>query len=614
VDDDPAALADEARNLLTAKGPLSFGELATELGAWPAGLRKVLDEHPQLLESRSGEWVSGLRLADGVVLTHELSEAEASSGMLSGDDDLALWAVFASAPGGLPLAVGGVAATTTFLDLPPGEGDDLIPGQGLVATYITGPVGWLAGFAAGDVLAVRLRDGALELSVSPPVPSGYGAAQVAEACASAAAEALERYGRGAAATPFGAVHEVLIRLLFTERGALASPQPPLGRSLREAGLETFAGSVGVRGTSWNLSRLSRLSRAEAVAGTKATGLLLDPAPPADQKARQALEYLMSSPAVADFVGGEVERRTAEGTDLGDQLARIAGVAQSAPERSAARFLKARWTEGGGDSVAAETLISQVVAGQPRLRGALTDAAEYAACRGDARAADGYLRQVDHPVADALRSALRRLLVPPKTATGRNQPCPCGSGRKHKMCCLGKEVHPIADRAEALYALLATHAQRAAYAETLGVLIARSGATAQAALFCVDLVLTNCGATERFLRLRGGWLRDDERELIESWRQIPIGAFEVRDVRRGTGVTVRMLPGGEPLFIKDRKFSSSVRILDLFIGRILRDDTQPRLFALPVPVDRDHRTELLDLLECRPSAQELAEFVAPRPEP
>jgi len=28
-------------------------------------------------------------------------------------------------------------------------------------------------------------------------------------------------------------------------------------------------------------------------------------------------------------------------------------------------------------------------------------------------------------------------IAPKTA-GRNDPCPCGSGRKYKKCCLGKE--------------------------------------------------------------------------------------------------------------------------------------------------------------------------------
>ena len=48
--------------------------------------------------------MSGLRLADGVTFTHELSAIEAASGMLSGDDDLALWAVFAV--GGLPWPAG----------------------------------------------------------------------------------------------------------------------------------------------------------------------------------------------------------------------------------------------------------------------------------------------------------------------------------------------------------------------------------------------------------------------------------------------------------------------------------------------------------------------------
>jgi uncharacterized protein len=28
-------------------------------------------------------------------------------------------------------------------------------------------------------------------------------------------------------------------------------------------------------------------------------------------------------------------------------------------------------------------------------------------------------------------------APLRTKTGRNDPCPCGSGRKYKKCCLGK---------------------------------------------------------------------------------------------------------------------------------------------------------------------------------
>ncbi|HEX7004323.1 MAG TPA: SEC-C metal-binding domain-containing protein [Trueperaceae bacterium] len=30
--------------------------------------------------------------------------------------------------------------------------------------------------------------------------------------------------------------------------------------------------------------------------------------------------------------------------------------------------------------------------------------------------------------------------------GRNEPCPCGSGKKYKKCCLGKEIEPVPNRA------------------------------------------------------------------------------------------------------------------------------------------------------------------------
>jgi hypothetical protein len=97
-------------------------------------------------------------------------------------------------------------------------------------------------------------------------------------------------------------------------------------------------------------------------------------------------------------------------------------------------------------------------------------------------------------------------------------------------------------------------------ETLSLLVARSGGNPQSALLGLDLLLTDCGLTERFLRTRSGWLRDDERELAESWQHIPIGLFEVREIQRGTGLTVRPLPGGEPVFLKDRLFSTSARRL------------------------------------------------------
>ena len=34
---------------------------------------------------------------------------------------------------------------------------------------------------------------------------------------------------------------------------------------------------------------------------------------------------------------------------------------------------------------------------------------------------------------------RTYIAPIETRIGRNDPCPCGSGRKYKKCCMGKEI-------------------------------------------------------------------------------------------------------------------------------------------------------------------------------
>ena len=39
-------------------------------------------------------------------------------------------------------------------------------------------------------------------------------------------------------------------------------------------------------------------------------------------------------------------------------------------------------------------------------------------------------------------------APPARKVGRNEPCPCQSGRKFKQCCLGKPVGPTKEELEA----------------------------------------------------------------------------------------------------------------------------------------------------------------------
>ena len=44
--------------------------------------------------------------------------------------------------------------------------------------------------------------------------------------------------------------------------------------------------------------------------------------------------------------------------------------------------------------------------------------------------------------------------------GRNEPCPCGSGKKYKNCCLGKEYKPYCDHSKYNKQKTATEQRRA----------------------------------------------------------------------------------------------------------------------------------------------------------
>jgi hypothetical protein len=196
--------------------------------------------------------------------------------------------------------------------------------------------------------------------------------------------------------------------------------------------------------------------------------------------------------------------------------------------------------------------------------------------------------------------------------GRNSPCPCGSGRKFKFCCQRDALPALSARAQLIYALLGTYAERAPGLEMITPLIERTEDAQRYAMFLLDLALFQGGLVERFLAARGHWLRPDERQLIEDWQRIPVTLYEAIDVARDTSVTLRALPNGEPIKLVDTLFSQSAQRLELFCGRVLHDDTGPRILAVPVHVARQRRRELAELLASDPSMEQIADFFAPEP--
>ncbi|MGH3930403.1 MAG: hypothetical protein ACRDTF_10555, partial [Pseudonocardiaceae bacterium] len=123
----------------------------------------------------------------------------------------------------------------------------------------------------------------------------------------------------------------------------------------------------------------------------------------------------------------------------------------------------------------------------------------------------------------------------------------------------------------------------------------------------DLAIFEGGLLGRYLDVRGHLLPDDERVLAEAWRTTPLAAYEVVEVRRTVGVTLRRLPDGETVRLRDRSFSTCVQHLDLLLARILHDGEAPRMIAFPHRVFPMHRQALLDLLDGGYQPEQLAAF-------
>ena len=238
------------------------------------------------------------------------------------------------------------------------------------------------------------------------------------------------------------------------------------------------------------------------------------------------------------------------------------------------LLQARAAEGSGRSDEARLLIGSCLRVAPGHVPAVRDAMEYELCAGNwARAFElASLLGDDDAVAGPLLRPLNQLREPVRGAerAGRNQPCPCGSGRKYKACCRAKDLeggtHPLTLRAPAMYAMLATYAQRARGRQLADRLSACAIGAPHAAMLALDLAIFDGGIAGKFLAARGHLLRPDERELLEDWLSLPVDMYEVSRVSRGSELTLRSLVGGPArLRQRDRLFSMSVRRLDVVLG-------------------------------------------------
>jgi hypothetical protein len=194
---------------------------------------------------------------------------------------------------------------------------------------------------------------------------------------------------------------------------------------------------------------------------------------------------------------------------------------------------------------------------------------------------------------------------PPAMAGRNERCPCGSGKKYKHCHLGNELHPLADRAGWLYVKLMRFMQVAhpqlprAIADDIVESVEDPDLRAMVheSYLGIDLALFEGGIAERFLDAKRTLLPTDEVALLQSWIDASRTVLEVERSRPGS-MDVLDLATRERATVVDTVPEEPLETGWKIIGRLVPVGDSHRAYGGFLPVNDDMVTAMLDAFATR----------------
>jgi hypothetical protein len=194
-----------------------------------------------------------------------------------------------------------------------------------------------------------------------------------------------------------------------------------------------------------------------------------------------------------------------------------------------------------------------------------------------------------------------------SAVGRNDPCPCGSGKKYKRCCLGKDAPAPgawtagerdsalaslmrfagraeldADRAAAEVTFWGKRLERMTPAEARETMDFEQSRFGFHEWLVFDCPLHGGGTiVERFLARAGGGLRSGERRYLERMRLSHLRPYEVQAVRRDEGLDLLDLWANKRVRVRERLATRQLVQWDILAARvILGPEGEPVLDGSP----------------------------------
>ena len=194
---------------------------------------------------------------------------------------------------------------------------------------------------------------------------------------------------------------------------------------------------------------------------------------------------------------------------------------------------------------------------------------------------------------------------PKAVAGRNDTCPCGSGKKYKHCHLGNELHSLNDRAAWLYLKMMRFMQLTnpflpdgIVAEmTSSMITSNMAEMLEQSYIPTDIALHEGNVANRFLMVKSAILPADEIELTEQWIAAPRSVFRVKKSTHAE-LELMELRSRDRITIVGTIPEQPLEVGTLICGRPLPVGQTHRSYGGFVPVDESMIDSLLEACASR----------------
>ena len=263
-------------------------------------------------------------------------------------------------------------------------------------------------------------------------------------------------------------------------------------------------------------------------------------------------------------------------------------------RAELAWVRARTLELTADDHAeAERELRRATELDPSHGPATFDLAGYLSDRGQAGAALGLLIGMEGPGVDELVEFLTPFAGAGPMSAGRNEPCPCGSGRKHKACCAVRGGWPLRARMPWLMRKVMTFYTSAAARDTVLDVALSAGMAEEGAAgsyrdtATLNLALFEGGVIADLCDLRGSLLPADELELLRDWSRVRSSLLELVEADADGTCTLLDLLDGERTTFADESLAARLEVGDAVLAWLVTDEagTAPFHSVVPVP-DRE----------------------------